>query len=146
MPMREEQVLFMVSGDQVPVQAGVTTVPKYLLLGVSSKAWEYMRGGKNHNFDLRRMGLPTQLIMFGGKTHAHLMDSLSLWTGPVPKIADMHTDNAVPVDEQAMPRMRAAARGWGYEQLSGAMHYPLANLNDEELDDLITTTLQAPGK
>lgn len=147
MVMREEQVLFLMSGEQVPVEAGVTGVPKYLLLGISKKAWEYMRKGKNHNFDLRRLGLPMQLILFGGATHDHLMDSISLFTGPVPKVADMHTDNKVKEDERVIPMMRAAARKWEKDlNHLGTPIKPLEHCTDAELDNLFDTLLKAPGE
>lgn len=37
-----------------------------VLLGVSAAAWEYMKDGKTHTFDLTKLGLPIRIIMFGG--------------------------------------------------------------------------------
>lgn len=39
-----------------------------IALGVSEKAWEYMKDGKSHTFDLRPIGLPITLVLFGGET------------------------------------------------------------------------------
>jgi len=58
----EEQMVFAVSpgsGDGVPV----------ILLGIPEKAWEYMKDGKTHTFDLTRAGLEVKLVLFGAKDH-----------------------------------------------------------------------------
>lgn len=64
--VREEQIVFAVSpgnGDGVPL----------VLLGIPKGAWEYMRDGKTHTFDLTGVGLPIKLVMFGGANHAEVM-------------------------------------------------------------------------
>jgi hypothetical protein len=38
-----------------------------VLLGVPSAAWDYMKDGKTHTFDLTAIGVPLKLIMFGAK-------------------------------------------------------------------------------
>lgn len=65
MPGRvEDKVVFGLcpdgQGDGVPL----------LLLGVPRGAWNYMRDGKTHTFDLTRVGLPVKLILFGATDHA----------------------------------------------------------------------------
>lgn len=37
-----------------------------VLLGVSADAWEYMKDGRTHTFDLTKLGLPLRLILYGG--------------------------------------------------------------------------------
>ncbi|MGH8596001.1 MAG: hypothetical protein ACREXT_05020 [Gammaproteobacteria bacterium] len=41
-----------------------------LLLGIPQAAWEYMRGGKTHHFDLTKVGVPIKLLVFGCKDRA----------------------------------------------------------------------------
>jgi len=64
--VREEQIVFAVSpgnGDGVPL----------VLLGIPKGAWEYMRDGKTHTFDLTKAGLPIKLMLFGAADHASAM-------------------------------------------------------------------------
>lgn len=133
----EERVVFA-TGDSVHVAEA--DVPKYLILGVSRDAYRFMAAGRTHTFDLRYLGLPTQLIMFGGKSHAHILDSMSLFTGG-PKIADMHTEHPVAEDESMLPKMRKAARAWSV--MRGAHQWqPLKEATDAELDTLFAAILQ----
>jgi hypothetical protein len=59
----EEKMIFGVSpdgtGDGVPL----------VLLGIPAEAWEYMKDGKTHNFDLTKVGLPIKIIIFGAESH-----------------------------------------------------------------------------
>ena len=55
--MRPEQVVFAVS----PREGGMD-----VLLGVPTAAWEYMKDGKTHTFDLTKLGLPIRILMYGG--------------------------------------------------------------------------------
>lgn len=57
----EEKVVFGIA----PATDGSAPL---VLLGVSAAAWEYMRDGKTHTFDLTSLGLPLKLVMFGGTT------------------------------------------------------------------------------
>lgn len=64
--VREEQMVFAVSpgnGDGVPL----------VLLGIPAGAWEYMKDGKTHSFDLTKVGLPIKLMLFGAADHAEAM-------------------------------------------------------------------------
>jgi len=60
----EEKIVFAISpegqGDGVPL----------LIVGVPAGAWEYMRDGKTHHFDLTSVGFPVKLMMFGCADHA----------------------------------------------------------------------------
>lgn len=38
-----------------------------VILGVSAAAWEYMKDGKTHTFDLQSIGLPLRIVLFGAK-------------------------------------------------------------------------------
>lgn len=44
-----------------------------LLVGVSTKCWEYMRDGKTHTVDLTKIGVPLQLIVYGGADYASVV-------------------------------------------------------------------------
>lgn len=58
----EHKIVFGVSG---PDARGTVT----LLVGVPEAAWDYMKDGKTHHFDLTRTGLPIQLMLYGAKDH-----------------------------------------------------------------------------
>jgi hypothetical protein len=58
----EEKIVFGLSPS--PGGDGVM-----LLLGVPKGAWEYMKDGKTHHFDLSSVGVPIKLIMYGAETH-----------------------------------------------------------------------------
>jgi hypothetical protein len=57
----EEKIVFGLSRDF----AGRTL----LLLGIPAGAWEYMKDGKTNQFDLSSVGVPIQVIVYGGATH-----------------------------------------------------------------------------
>ena len=61
--MSPEQVVFAVSprGDGCDV-----------LLGVPTAAWDHMKDGRTHTFDLTKLGLSIRIIMFGGKDQAQV--------------------------------------------------------------------------
>lgn len=63
----EEKMVFGVSpegqGDGVPL----------VLLGIPAGAWEYMREGKTHTFDLTKIGLPIKIMLYGAADHAAAM-------------------------------------------------------------------------
>ena len=57
---KEEKVLFAISqdhGDQTPI----------ILFAIPTGAWEYMKDGKTHTFDLAKAGLPIRVVLFGAK-------------------------------------------------------------------------------
>lgn len=59
----EEKVVFGVSPGSEPM----------ILLGVPKGAWDYMKDGKTHTFDLTKIGLPIKIVMYGAKDHAAAM-------------------------------------------------------------------------
>jgi hypothetical protein len=64
----EKKMVFAVSasgqnGDGVPV----------LLLGIPAGAWEHMREGETHTFDLARIGFPVKMMLFGGPSHESVL-------------------------------------------------------------------------
>ena len=136
--MRENQVVFMMSVEKTPVNSDVA---KFLVLGVPKAAWEYMQHGRTHTFDLRAVGLPTQLVLFGEQSHARVVDTMSVFTGSHVKV-DTKTDYAVPEDEQAIPRMVAAARKYLREKLFMTR---VEDFTDVELRGLIDAILKGPA-
>lgn len=63
----ENKMVFAVSpegnGDGVPM----------LLLGIPAGAWEYMKDGKTHQFDLTKIGLPVRIMLYGAPDHSAAM-------------------------------------------------------------------------
>ena len=59
----EEKMVFAVSkaGDE-----------PMLLLGIPASAWDHMKDGKTHHFDLTKVGIPLKLMVFGGNSRAEI--------------------------------------------------------------------------
>jgi len=53
-----------------------SAVGPVLTIGVPQAAWEYMKDGKTHNFDLTSIGFPIKLILFGAESHDAAMRTL----------------------------------------------------------------------
>jgi hypothetical protein len=49
-----------------------------LILGVPAGAWEHMKDANTHTFDLRKIGIPLKLVMFGGPTYDEVIDTMDL--------------------------------------------------------------------
>lgn len=57
---KEQKMAFAVQmTDDVPL----------MTIGVPQAAWDYMKDGKTHTFDLTPMGVPLKLMIFGGESH-----------------------------------------------------------------------------
>ncbi len=56
----EEKILFAVSRDH-------QDQPPVILLAIPTAAWEYMKDGHTHSFDLSKAGIPVRLVLFGAK-------------------------------------------------------------------------------
>jgi hypothetical protein len=69
-PPPEDKIVFALSpagdGDGVPM----------LLLGVPRGAWEHMKDGKTHTFDLTHIGIPLKLMLYGAANHAAAMQMI----------------------------------------------------------------------
>ena len=48
-----------------------------VIIGLSSAAWDYMKNGMTHTFDLRSLGIDTRIILFGGKTRKDVQTMLA---------------------------------------------------------------------
>lgn len=48
-----------------------------LILGIPTQAWDYMKDGKTHHFDLTKIGLPVKLMLFGAENHDAAMKVLA---------------------------------------------------------------------
>lgn len=47
-----------------------------VFLGISKEAWEHMKDGKTHTFDLTKVGIPLQLVLFGGPDKSTITSDL----------------------------------------------------------------------
>ena len=47
-----------------------------ITLGISEACWEFMKGGSTHTLDLTKVGIPAQLVMFGGETYESVSKTL----------------------------------------------------------------------
>ena len=73
--MRPEQAVFGL-GNQ-PDGSHVAVI------GIHEKAWEHMRDGQTHTFDLRSLGYPVQIILFGAKDQSTAIRLMTDHPGPV---------------------------------------------------------------
>lgn len=64
-----KRILFAVApdgtGDGVPL----------VIFGISKTAWEYMKDGKTHHFDLTGAGVPVKVVLFGGDSIADIQQA-----------------------------------------------------------------------
>ncbi|OGT54669.1 MAG: hypothetical protein A3E01_09975 [Gammaproteobacteria bacterium RIFCSPHIGHO2_12_FULL_63_22] len=67
---REDQMLFALA----PTSDGQ---PPIIIFAISQAAWEYMKDGKTHTFDLTKSGIPLRLMCFGAKSHSDAMKTLN---------------------------------------------------------------------
>jgi hypothetical protein len=121
LPASPHSVVFALSEDN-----------KFVILGVPEAAWEYMKDGKTHTFDLNAVGVPVSLVMFGGKTRGHVLETLGA-TMKLPEL-DTKTDYGVKEDERQLPRMRANARAY-------LADYVGPGVSDDWLDGLFKVIL-----
>lgn len=68
--MDKENKIAVALADAPP--GGVQTA----ILGVPKGAWDYMSDGKTHTFDLRQVGIPVQIVIFGGNDRATVMETM----------------------------------------------------------------------
>lgn len=62
----EEKMVFGISpgtGDGVPC----------ILLGIPAGAWEHMKDGKTHSFDMTKVGIPVKILLYGADNHTAAM-------------------------------------------------------------------------
>jgi hypothetical protein len=50
--------------------------PSAIIVGIPAAAWDYMKDGKTHNFDLTSVGLQVRFMLFGAKDHSDAMKQL----------------------------------------------------------------------
>ena len=63
----------------------ITEDKQTVLLGIPIAAWEYMKDGKTHTFDLTSLGIPVKIILFGGLDQASIRAVLN----PTPDCLDV---------------------------------------------------------
>lgn len=44
-----------------------------VILGIPKGAWDYMKNGHTHTFDLTKVGIKLQIVLFGGADHSACM-------------------------------------------------------------------------
>lgn len=47
--------------------------PDTVILGITTEAWNYMKDGMTHTFDLRKVGIPVQMIIYGSEDYPTAM-------------------------------------------------------------------------
>lgn len=64
-----------------------------LIFGITPKAWEYMKDGETHQFDLTKVGVPFKVMMFGAADYQSALDVLTIGAQmeniPVHKVTDI---------------------------------------------------------
>lgn len=63
----EQKTVFAVTEDKGTV-----------IIGVPAAAWEYMKDGMTHTYDLRRFGVPVRIVLFGGADRAACLAPLNV--------------------------------------------------------------------
>lgn len=69
-----------------------------LTIGIPEAAWEHMRLGNTSEFDMRKIGLPVAVTLFGGKDQDELMAMLSQGAAAagVDLVHDLGRDYSIP--------------------------------------------------
>jgi hypothetical protein len=81
----DEKIVFALSPSDVgPI----------LTLGIPTAAWEYMKDGKTHTFDLTSLGVPIKFVLFGAASHQAAIQVLkdSAEKNDVPFLDRRHKD------------------------------------------------------
>lgn len=92
----ETKMVFGISpqgqGDGIPV----------VLLGIPKGAWEFMKDGKTHHFDLTRLGVPVKMMLYGAKDHTEAMRVIEQCAAAQgePLLDDRRTDYGIPMKEE----------------------------------------------
>lgn len=65
-----------------------------LTLGISTAAWEYMKDGMAHTFDLSSAGFPVKLMLFGAPSHEAALQTIkdAAAQNDVPMLDRRHKD------------------------------------------------------
>lgn len=109
MPLEGKEMMFGV-GQTANIDPKTKQPIPIVVFGLTKKACKWILTGDNfHQFDLTRQGIAAYVMFIGAETRAHLIDRMSVMM-PGPKVADMHSDNKIPLDEQAIPKMVARVR------------------------------------
>lgn len=69
---KEQQVLFMFGPAE---RHGDSPM---LVFAIPEAAWEYMKDGHTHEFDLEKVGIPLKVMLFGARDHQHAKDMIAL--------------------------------------------------------------------
>lgn len=55
--------------QKIVFAAGAGEAGPMILMGIPAGAWDYMKDGRVHHFDLGPVGIPVRLMLFGGASH-----------------------------------------------------------------------------
>jgi hypothetical protein len=81
MAIDEKKMVFAVAPPNPPHEDA-----PIVLLGIPAGAWEHMKDGKTHSFDLTKVGVPVKLMLYGAKDHTEAMSFIKAQLSGVPII------------------------------------------------------------
>ena len=58
------------------VGQGTSPGTPMIVMGMPAGAWVYMKDGNTHHFDFTNIGIPLQLVLYGGKDHGDCMQKI----------------------------------------------------------------------
>ena len=74
----DEKIVFGLAPTQTRVPGHREFQEGYVaLLGVSDKAWDFMKDGMTHTLDLSSFGIPIQIVLFGCRTQQDAKDHMA---------------------------------------------------------------------
>ena len=90
MVSKEDQIMFAFA----PTNDGQ---PPIIILAIPDGAWNYMKEGKTHTFDLQRAGVPIRFMLFGcrNRTEAAKLLNDSMANAGVPYLNETGTDFSI---------------------------------------------------
>jgi len=57
---------------------GTPGEPPVVMLGIPAGAWEHMKDGDTHHFDLTKTGIPVKFVLFGGPDYPSVIETLNV--------------------------------------------------------------------
>jgi hypothetical protein len=86
MAIDEKRMVFAVAPPNPPHENS-----PMVLLGIPEGAWEYMKDGKTHTFDLTKVGIPIKIMLYGAKDQTEAMSFIHEQLTGVPVIDERET-------------------------------------------------------
>jgi len=83
--------------DKIVFALSPSDVGPILTLGIPTAAWEYMKDGKTHTFDLTSIGVPIKLMLFGAESHDAAVKTLQQAAAQqgIPMLDERRTDFSI---------------------------------------------------